>query len=75
MQGVDLAQNTFWNSFYPVKQVFFETRVFLAKSFNGIVSNNIVIADCDLNEHISAILEYGASETVPDWTVTCGYRG
>ena len=31
--------------------------------------------NCDPNKHVNAILEYGASETVPDWTVTCGYRG
>ena len=35
----------------------------------------VVIADCEPNEHVNKILEYGASETVPDWTVTCGYRG
>ena len=39
------------------------------------VDSNIIIADCDPNEHVNAILEYGASETVPDWTVNCKKRG
>ena len=30
---------------------------------------------CNPNKHVNAILEYGASETVPDWTVTCTLRG
>ena len=46
-------------------------------SINGLISivHNIIIADCDPNAHVNAILEYGASETVPDWTVTCQERG
>ena len=39
------------------------------------ISNNIVIADCEPNAHVNAILEYGASETVPNWNINCGFRG
>ena len=28
-----------------------------------------------MNEHVNAITVYGASETVPDWTITCQKRG
>ena len=35
------------------------------------ISYNIIIADCDPNEHVNAILKYGPSEAIPDWTVVC----
>ena len=58
---------------------FFYTRLFskVLLLCNGIydISNDIIIAGCDPNEHINGILQYGSSETVPGWTVTCGYRG
>merc|ERR1711971_748093 len=36
---------------------------------------NWCMQDCEPNAHVNAILEYGASETVPNWNINCGFRG
>ena len=62
------------NRSFFTQESFFQVLLLFDGMYN--VDSNINIAGCDdPNEHVNAILEYGASETVPDWSISCSNRG